>query len=301
MKALTIFTPTYNRAHCLRLGYESLIRQTNKDFKWLIIDDGSTDNTKELVDSWIADGHIEIEYHFKENGGMHTGHNAAYRLIDTELNTCIDSDDYMPDDAVEKIITFWRRHGSDKYAGIVGLDQVAGGEVIGSRFPPDLKETTLTGYYNRGGKGDKKLVYRTEVIRNYPEYPVFEGERYLGLGYKYCLIDRDYPLLVLNEVLCLVDYQADGSSINMYRQYWNNPKGFAFIRITDMQYVSKGFFARFKTCIHYVSSSIMAKNKKYLAESPLKVLTFLASPFGLALYLWVRYKVKYNIQMLTPR
>ena len=106
----------------LHLCYESLKRQTCKDFIWLIIDDGSTDDTKELVDSWILENKVEIRYHYQENQGMHGAHNTAYEKIDTELNVCIDSDDYMPDDAVEKIVSFWKKHGSDKVAGIVGLD-----------------------------------------------------------------------------------------------------------------------------------------------------------------------------------
>ena len=84
---LTVFTPAYNRAHTLHRCYESLCRQKCKQFKWLIIDDGSSDNTKELVESWLKeDSGFEIIYHYKENGGMHTAHNAAYQLIDTELN-----------------------------------------------------------------------------------------------------------------------------------------------------------------------------------------------------------------------
>ena len=98
MATLTVFTPTYNRAYILQRCYESLVRQTSKDFIWLIIDDGSTDNTKSLVDQWIKEkNEFEIKYVYKENGGMHTGHNKAYELIDTELKVCIDSDDFMPD------------------------------------------------------------------------------------------------------------------------------------------------------------------------------------------------------------
>lgn len=116
---ITVFTPAYNRAYTLHLCYESLKRQTSKDFKWLIIDDGSTDNTKHLVDSWINENNgFEIKYIYKENGGMHTAHNKAYENIDTELNVCIDSDDYMTDDAIEKIVKFWEKNGEDKYAGI---------------------------------------------------------------------------------------------------------------------------------------------------------------------------------------
>ena len=99
MKTLTIFTPAYNRAYCLDRCYKALKRQTNKDFDWLIIDDGSTDNTRELVQSWIdkQDNGFEIRYIYKENGGLHTAYNEAIANMDTELSMCIDSDDFPPD------------------------------------------------------------------------------------------------------------------------------------------------------------------------------------------------------------
>lgn len=290
-KTLTVFTPAYNRAHTIGRTYESLCRQTCPDFEWLIVDDGSTDHTQELVESWIQEKKIPIRYIYQENQGMHGAHNTAYRNITTELNTCIDSDDYMPDDAVEKICLFWKKHGSDRYAGLIGLDQTEDGNIIGTSFPVSMKETTLSGFYQQGGKGDKKLIYRTDVIRKYPEYPLFEGERYVGLGYKYQLIDQDYTLLALNEPLVVVEYQDDGSSRNMYKQYWNNPKGFAFIRKSDMRYV-RGFRGKFKACIHYVSHSLRAKNKRFIQESPLPLLTILAIPLGIALYVVTYYKVK---------
>lgn len=296
MKTLTIFTPAYNRAHTIGRTYESLLRQTCKDFEWLVIDDGSTDNTDELVKSWIKDNKIPIRYIRQENQGMHGAHNTAYRNISTELNTCIDSDDFMPDDAVEKIVGFWKRYGSDRYAGIVGLDRTEDGRIIGTQFPESLKATTLQGYYAHGGSGDKKLVYRTEVINRYPEYPLFEGERYVGLAYKYMLIDKDYRLLTLNEPLVTVEYQPDGSSYNMYRQYWNNPKGFSFFRKTEMV-CAPTLKRRFISCVHYVASSIIARNSRFLWESPKKLLTFMATPFGFLWYIRIRSKVMKNSKM----
>lgn len=289
---LTVFTPAYNRAHTLGRCYESLCRQNNKNFKWLIIDDGSSDSTRELVESWlIKDNGFEIKYYYKENGGMHTAHNKAYELIDTELNVCIDSDDMLADNAVEKILSFWKKYGSKKYAGVIGLDSDLQGNIIGKRFPKNQKSTTLSGYYQAGGAGDKKLVYRTEVINQYPKYPVFEGEKYVGLDYKYLLCDQDYELLILDEVLCNVEYQADGSSANMFRQYLNNPKGFAFLRKVYMKY-DKTLKRKFMNCIHYVSSSILSKNKKFLKETPEKALTILAIPFGIILTFYIKQQVK---------
>ncbi len=285
---ITVFTPAYNRAHTLPRTYESLKKQSNKSFKWLIIDDGSIDNTKELVNQWLMeDVGFEIKYIYKENGGMHTAHNVAYQNIDTELNVCIDSDDCLADDAINKILKKWESVDQKKYAGLIGLDYTLDGKLIGNDLG-DLEETTLTGYYASGGSGDKKLVYRTDVINQYPEYPVFEGEKYVALSYKYLLCDQDYKLAVLNECLCNVEYQEDGSSATMWKQYLKNPNGFAFLRKLDMMYpitIKKLVVAT----IHYVSSSLIAKNKKFIQESPRKGLTILMIPFG-----WMLSKYTYK-------
>lgn len=294
MKTLTVFTPAYNRAHTIGRTYESLCRQTSKDFEWLVVDDGSKDNTKELIDGWIAEGKIDIKYVYQENQGMHGAHNTAYDHITTELNTCIDSDDFMPDDAVEKIVSFWKEHGSDKYAGIIGLDATEDGNVIGNKFPDGLKTTTLRRYYEElGGDGDKKMIYRTDVVKKYPKYPLFEGERYVGLAYLYNMIDADYELLVSNNVYVIVEYQLDGSSFGMWKQYWNNPKGWAFFRKFDMTQ-TKSFKRKVMSNIHYVSHSIRSKNKSFLSESPMKLLTFFCIVPGIALYLVNKNKVENN-------
>lgn len=287
---LTIFTPAYNRAHTLPRTYESMCRQSCKAFIWLIVDDGSTDGTAALVKEWMQrDNGFEIRYIHKENGGMHTAHNTAYAHIDTELNTCIDSDDMLAPGAVEKILCKWEEVKDRGYAGIIGLDADFEGRVIGKGFLDDLEETTVIGYYNAGGSGDKKLVYRTDVINRYPPYPVFEGEKYVSLSYKYRLIDQTYKMAVLDEILCNVEYQTDGSSLNMWRQYLRNPKGFAFWRKVRMEYPenSKRMII---DCIHYCSSSILAKNGAYIAQSPKKLLTLLCTPAGLVLSVITRRK-----------
>jgi len=289
---LTIFTPAYNRAHTLPRTYESLCQQNCKDFIWLIVDDGSQDNTAELVKQWQAkDNGFEIQYIYKENGGMHTAHNVAYANIRTELNTCIDSDDKLAPGAVEKILAKWEQVKNLGYAGIIALDSDFDGKILGKGFPKGMTETSVIGYYAAGGSGDKKLVYRTDIINSYPEYPVFEGEKYVSLSYKYRLIDQDYKMAVLDEIVCNVEYQPDGSSNTMWRQYLCNPKGWAFWRKVRMQYPESTKRAIID-CIHYVSSSILAKNPRYIAESPRKALTVLCTPAGAALAGIVRWKNK---------
>ena len=283
MPTLTVFTPAYNRAHTLPRTYESLLRQKNKGFCWLIVDDGSQDGTADLVKKWqAADNGFEIRYVYKENGGMHTAHNTAYEQIDTELNVCIDSDDALAEDAVEKILTKWQRVKDKGYAGIIGLDADMNGNIIGKGFPESMTETTLSGYYAAGGSGDKKLVYRTDVIKQYLPYPVFEGEKYVALAYVYILIDQKYRLAVLDEVLCNVDYQTDGHSTGMWREYLRSPRGFAAWRKLCMQY-PESKKRLLVDCVHYVAESLIAGDKSFVRNSPRKGWTLAALPFGILL------------------
>ncbi|MCI5512051.1 MAG: glycosyltransferase family A protein [Oliverpabstia sp.] len=291
MAFLTVFTPTYNRADTLLRTYESLCVQDCKDFIWLIIDDGSDDCTAQRIDSWKhKENGFEIQYIYKENGGMHTAHNTAYENIHTELNVCIDSDDKMAPGAVRKIKDTWKKIRSQGYAGMIALDADFFGNIIGKGFPVTMTDTTLGGYYAAGGWGDKKLIYRTDVIKSIPPYPVFPGEKYVGLVYKYMLVDQKYKLFVMDEVICEVEYQEDGSTKTMWEQYLKNPKGFAFLRNAAMQYpTSKKRLIR--DCIHYCSSSQIAKNKDYIKESSRKLLTVICTPMGWVLTMIVRKKV----------
>lgn len=293
MAFLTIFTPAYNRAHTLPRTYASLRRQDCKDFIWLVVDDGSSDHTAELVRGWQSqETEFEIRYIYKENGGMHTAHNTAYENIDTELNVCIDSDDALADGAVRCILELWRSVDQGKYAGIVGLDaDMNTGKVIGTAFPEQMKQTTLSGFYLAGGKGDKKLVYRTDIMKALPPYPVFEGEKYVSLGWKYQLCDEKYKLVTTNTVLCNVEYQPDGSSRNILRQYLNNPKGFAFLRRENLKYI-RNWKRNVLDVIHYCSSSQISRNKNYIKESPRPLLTLLFTPAGWLLTAYIRRKAK---------
>lgn len=294
MPLLTVFTPTYNRAYTLGRCYDSLCRQTVKEFVWLVVDDGSTDNTRELVETWKAqDNGFELRYVYQHNQGMHGAHNLAYETIDTEINTCIDSDDWMPEDAVEKILSFWKTISDDEGVyGFLALDAHENGEVVGTRFPNERIRATSYEYYNKYNiKGDKKFILRTALTKQHP-YPLFEGEKYVNLATKYSLLDTHYKLYCLNEVVCVVRYLEDGSTRNMFRQYIKNPRGFAYSRKLCMAlpFVSGQF--RFRQAIHYVSSCLISKNLNWMKESPRKGWTLIAAPLGVALWLYVKVKTK---------
>lgn len=290
MKKLTVFTPTFNRAYCLHQVYDSLCTQSNKDFLWLVIDDGSTDNTKELIHGWKGENKIDIQYLYQENGGMHVTYNTAYENCDTELIVCIDSDDYMAENAVEKIIKFWEKFGSLQFSGLVGLDADFEGAIIGKRFPEHLKSSTLEDLYQKYKiPGDKKLVYRTAVVKKYSPYPSFPSENFVPHGSLFLQIDKDYELLLLNEVLVNVEYRQDGSTLNMFKQYVRYPKGFRYSRVIEMQF-SKYLKVRFKAAIHYVSSSIHLKEYNVFKNNPFFALTFFAIPFGILLNIYIKYR-----------
>lgn len=291
MKKITVFTPTYNRAYLLPRLYKSLCNQTNKEFIWLVIDDGSTDNTKELIEQWKAEDKITIQYHWKENGGMHTGHNAAYKLIETELNMCIDSDDLVPQCAIKKILNFWEYNKEEKYAGILGLDAFENGNIVSNKkFPSEVKSGKYS-FLKRdfGIVGDIKFVYRTDIIKKYPEYPVFKDEKLTPLGYKYRMIDQDYDMLFLNEILCQVEYLGDGSSNTIYKQYFQSPRGFKHSRIYTMKY-SATLKDKVIQAGHYIKESIIANDYNIFRNNPNKLVTIICIPLGIIMYYYFKLK-----------
>ena len=295
MVTLTVFTPSYNRADLLPRLYRSLQRQTSKDFLWLIIDDGSTDSTETLVKQWTEnEKDFTIEYVFKENGGLHTAYNEAIARLQTELAVCIDSDDYMPDDAVETIVSFWQENGSEEYGGIVALDSKENGEIIGDLLP-DRKAINLIGlltnaYHIRNG--DRKNVFRSELYKKVAPMPSFGNEKNFNPHYMHLQISKEYDLLVLNKSLCVVEYQDGGMTNNMIKQYYTSPNSFAQIRRLYLSFENTPFSFRFKTAVHYVSSCLLARQKHILKNSPRKIPVILAFPFGMALSILIRFKYK---------
>lgn len=292
MKTLTVFTPTYNRAYCLHQIYESLCRQTSKDFCWLVVDDGSSDNTKELIAQWKEDDIIDLEYIYQENQGMHGAHNTAYTNVKTVINVCIDSDDFMPDNAVELIINKWAEVKDDeRLAGIVGYDVYKDYKTVGTKLPENLTSTTLSDlYYKYNVKGDKKLVLKTAIVNQYPKYPIYKEERFVPLHTLYLMIDQDYELACLNEALCVVEYMPDGSSLNIFKQYKRHPRGFRYSRRIELKYL-KNLKARIIKTLHLISSTLFIGDYKFFKDNPAKFLTFICLPLGLLFHLYIKMKI----------
>lgn len=293
MKTLTIFTPTYNRVNLLPKLYGSLKIQTDKDFLWLVVDDGSADNTKELVEKWKSENHIEIQYFYKKNGGMHTAHNLAYQNINTELNVCIDSDDYMPENAVELILNQWKSvTDKTQIAGIIGLDADKNGNIIGTKIPENLQKGSLTDLYQKHGvKGDKKIVLRTDIVKKYPLYPEYENEKLVPLGILYLMIGKDYDFIYKNEIYCIVEYQPDGSSNTIFRQYKQSPRGFAYTRKVQIKY-SDNISQTLKGYTHLISSALFAKDITLAFKQVNPLMTFVMLPFGVILNFYIKFRIK---------
>jgi glycosyltransferase involved in cell wall biosynthesis len=294
MKAITVFTPTYNRAYILSRLYNSLCDQTNSDFEWLVIDDGSSDTTADLVNTFIAEKKIKITYHYQENKGMVGAHNTAHHLMTTPLCVCIDSDDYMPKDAIDKILTFWEQHGSPEYAGIVGLDAFTDGTLVAAL--PQIKDCKFSELYvNHKLAGDVKFVHNRAIFNQYLPYTFFEGEKYSVTSYLYLFIEQKHKLLICNEVFCIVEYLPDGLTMNLFKQYKQSPKSYAHYRLAKMKF-ALNYRERFRNAIHYVSSSLFAKDHNLFAKTNNKVTVLLAFPLGIALYFYIQFSAKKSIR-----
>ncbi|MDR1052785.1 MAG: glycosyltransferase family 2 protein, partial [Planctomycetaceae bacterium] len=211
---ITILTPTYNRAYIIGKAYESLLRQTDLDFEWIIIDDGSSDDTKELVKGWAENNHgFPITYRYKENEGKPSALNVGFPLAKGELAIILDSDDYLSDDAVETIKYEWDQLSGiqNEIAGMVFLRGSPNtGKPMCNLFPQDHYRTNSINLRHKDHiKGEKIEVYRTEVWREFP-FPVFENEKLCIEAVVTIRIATKYDVVFINKIIYWGDYLSDG-------------------------------------------------------------------------------------------
>ncbi len=283
---VTVFTPTYNRGYTLRNLYESLIRQTNKDFCWLIVDDGSTDNTESLVNGWIRENKIHIRYFKQKNQGKPIAHNTGVELTESELFTCVDSDDYLTDDAINEICNAWKKC-DDHCVGMVGFIESKDGVCLTKFDHPNVKQTTLRDFYDLGMTGDTILVFKTEIIKKHL-FPQFEGEKFIPEGYLYDLIDREGVLRLLPKPLYVYEYLPDGYTANMARLLYNNPQGY-FCYLTQRLGFDTTLKQRIPDTIRYVAMALAHDRKRIIKNAVYPWIAFITFPAG-----WLFYYKRYR-------
>lgn len=210
---ITVFTPTYNRAKLLLRLYKSLQEQTSKDFEWVIVDDGSTDNTKEVIDNIITqqENHFPIRYFYKENGGKHTAINQGAKIALGDLFLILDSDDSLPIYSIERILFFYKTNkGRPDFGGVCGLMGHHDGTRIGSGFPfKTFYANIIELRYNYHITGDLSEVFKTDVLKEFP-FPEITGETFCPEVLLWNRIARKYKLYCFKEIIYLRDYLEGG-------------------------------------------------------------------------------------------
>lgn len=211
---ITVITPTYNRRNKIEKLYSSLCSQTSGEFDWLIIDDGSTDDTGLLVEEWKNNSPFSIRYVYKENGGKHTALNLGISMIDSELTFIVDSDDYLTENAIETILEFHEKYKdrieSDKLCGYSFLRAYSDGKVNTGEYPVDeVIDTYRQQRINNNLLGDKAEVYYTKILKQFP-FEVFEGEKFMPEDAVWLKMSGPYNMVHANRVIYICDYLEGG-------------------------------------------------------------------------------------------
>lgn len=225
---ITVFTPTYNRAHLLPHIYQSLKEQTFRDFEWLIVDDGSTDNTEQIVKEWFNDGLFKggIHYIRQHNGGKHRAINRGVNEAKGELFFIVDSDDSLPENSIETILNYWCEIRKDKsFGGVVGFIAHHDGNVIGHGYSFDILDcNTLDFRYKYGVCGDMAEVFRTDVLKEFPFLEI-ENEIFCPEALIWNRIATKYKLRHFNKIIYYRDYLDGGLTSKIVSLRMNNPIG----------------------------------------------------------------------------
>jgi len=223
----TVLTPTYNRAHTLPRVYESLKKQTFRDFEWIIVDDGSKDNTRDVVAKWKHDGYFPIRYLWQKNFHKKTAFNLGVKAAKGRFVLPLDSDDEMLPEAMEKFNYYWKtipENQREIFTGVTGLCQDKDGAIIGNKFPLNIFDSnSLETFYKYRITGEKYGFHRTDVLKKFPFPESVEG--LVPESIVWSAISLDYKTRYVNEVLRV--YHAENDSITLERDISKKSDGFA--------------------------------------------------------------------------
>ena len=277
MKTLTIVTPTYNREELLKKAYDSLVGQTCSDFLWLIVDDGSTDGTEDLVRGFIEEGRVRIRYIKKENGGKHTALNVAFKEVETELIAlCLDSDDEFTPNAVEEIVSLYNKT-EKKYSGYVFIRTDLSSCVDDSLEVMSWQEAVSAERF----LGETIIVLKSEYAKKF-SFPVIEGEKFFTEGYVW--LQMTEPFYWSRTNICRGTYLDDGYSKNIMKVFAASPK--SHMMYNDLRLTLwKKPLKRFKFAAYYDGFAMLAREKGFVGKASSKALAALALIPGLIFYI----------------
>ncbi len=277
---ITVFTPTYNRAHLLPRLYESLCQQTFKDFEWVIVDDGSTDNTESVIQPWIDTHIIPVRYYKQENGGKHRAINRGVKEAKGELFFIADSDDMLPPEALQHVTKVYEQIKEDfSFAGVCGIDGTFDGRVIGSGLPQEVMDVNAIDLRIKYGvSGDMKEVFRTSVMKDFP-FPEIPGEKFCPEMLVWNRIAKKYKLRYFNKVIYLAEYQADGITSGIVRARMNSPVA-SMMTYAEMTTFDIPFKQKVKAAINYWRFWLCRKAKGNESIPKLKWYYNLFMPLG---------------------
>lgn len=287
---LTIYTPTYNRSKYLYRLYDSLCNQTDLRFLWLVIDDGSTDDTKEMISKWMNENRIQIQYYYKRNGGVHTARDFAYATIENGLVWGVDSDDWLKKDAVSNVLNLWEKQGSERYLGIFAPVCDVDNRNHFMNYPPLEAVSFQDLFYKYKGKGDQTIIIRADVVRKLKPFPVYDGEKLVSESFKWIQLP-DKPFLILKNFTTFIEYQDSGYSKNVRCGYFKNLNGY-FDLYNIHVLCAKFFKERIEFCLKYFVAGFFLNHKRKILSSYRPWLAFFLYPAGLILYLILKVKWK---------
>ena len=237
---ITVFTPAYNRGYIIENLYRSLQRQSFLDFEWLVIDDGSSDDTQTRFDQFLSEENLfSIRYIKTENGGKHRAINRGVQEAKGELFFIVDSDDYITDDSLEWIDKVEKSIPPEEkqfFAGVCGLKGHDSGNFIGTTFQGEYLDITTLERENHNITGDKAEVFYTNILRKYP-FPAFEGEKFITECVVWDRIAADgYKLRFYNRLAMICNYLEDGLSAGVEKLQFSNPRGYGLFLYQRVKY-----------------------------------------------------------------
>lgn len=286
MPLITVFTPAYNRGYIISKLYESLCRQTFTDFEWLVVDDGSTDDTGTLIGKFIAENKITIRYLRQENGGKHRAINRGVHEAYGELFFIVDSDDHLADNALERVAFHYGNVRNDSsFAGVSGLRAFPSGEKIGGEENWEVLDcSSLDFRHKHGAKGDMAEAYRLSVLREFP-FPEIDGEKFCAEGLVWNRIARKYKIRYFYEKIYIGEYLPDGLTASSVRCRRNSPET-ALIAYAEFMRARVPAKQKLKGAINFWRFAFCSKRSFFSKFKQGGVFSLVGIVPGILIFLW---------------